>query len=167
MTVQPVRQLAGYLVCTETGHGDALDPVRRVDSPQHPRALRAHKGADGGVYVGGTSLLAVKTLFVCRLVKGGKYTSNLVELMLWLYQHLGGLDGSDGKGELVILLTLPQCCLRHPWAKLLGCVFYLTYILLMVSPMVGDQPGENVLSLSLLDLQHFLSMTRVLWFRMW
>jgi len=105
--------------------------VRRVDSPQHPRALRAHKGADGGVYVGGTSLLAVKTLFVCRL---------------------GGLDVSDGKGELVILLPLPQCCLRHLWAKLLGCVFYLTYILLVVSPMVGDQPGENVLSLSLLDL---------------
>lgn len=105
--------------------------MRRVDSPQHPRALRAHKGADGGVYVGGTSLLAVKTLFVCRL---------------------GGLDVSDGKGELVILLTLPQCCLRHLWAKLLQCVFYLTYILLMVSPMVGDQPGGNVLNLSLLDL---------------
>jgi len=100
--------------------------VRRVDSPQHSRALRADKGANGSVYVGGTSLLAVETLFVCRL---------------------GGLDVSDGKGELVILLPLPQCGLRHPWAKHL-CVLCLTFILLAVSPMDEGQLGENGTRLS-------------------
>ena len=83
----------------------------RVDPPQHSRALRADKGANGGVYIGGTSLLTVKALLVGRLVKKLQW-----QFHLWI-KHLGGLDFSDGKGELVILLPLPQSCLRHPWAK--------------------------------------------------
>ena len=63
-----ISALASYLVCAETRHGDALDPVRRVDSPQHPRAFGAHKRADGGVDVGGATLFAVETLFVGSLV---------------------------------------------------------------------------------------------------
>ena len=77
------------------------------------------------------------------------------QFQLW-FQHLGGLDVSDGKGELVILLPLPQCGLRHPLAKHLLCVLCLTFILLAVSPMDEGQLGENGtrLSPSVLALQH-------------
>ena len=63
-----ISALASYLICAETRHGDALDPVRRVDSPQHPRAFGAHKRADGGVDVRGAALFAVETFFVGSLV---------------------------------------------------------------------------------------------------
>ena len=73
-----------HLVACEGGHGDALDPVGRVDTTQHTATFGANKTANSHVDIGRPPLLTVKALLVLQALR---------------------LDLPDGQADPVVLLT--------------------------------------------------------------